>query len=395
MKTYEYKGFDTEGHSRKGLVEALSVKNARERLVAEGILAERLALTGRKLRFPAEVRSAMYRELSALLTAGIPLDDALDLLIRSVGASPSRNLIAGLRDHVREGGSLAEALTAASDSVTPFEKSIVEAAERSATVDVMLDRLADFLDDQQNLRERVQAALIYPAIVVTVGIVVAILMLGLLLPRAREMMADVGGDLPALTAFMVALGAMLMRLGLPLLAVATAAVLWFRARLRCSPTLRQRWDRRLFRLPLLGRGYGLLVNLRFSRTLAILIRGGVSAVDALAMAGHATGSAWIGVRADEESENVRHGSRLSDAVARIPPLAESAPGWIRVGEASGDLARLLDSAGKKYQNHWDRFVRRSLSFLEPAIILLIGGFVLLVTLSILLPVISLTRSIGG
>jgi general secretion pathway protein F len=218
-------------------------------------------------------------------------------------------------------------------------------------------------------------------------------MLGLLIPRAREMVG--GAELPALTVFMVGLGGWLMKWGLPLLAVIIAGVVWFRARLRRSPSFRQNWERRLFRLPFFAKGYGLLVNLRFCRTLAILIRGGVTVIEALGLAGRATGSRWIAVRSDEESENVRHGSRLSDAVARIPPLAESTPGWIRVGEAGGDLARLLEHAGTRYQNRWDRFVRRSLSFVEPAIILVIGGFVLLVTLSVLLPVIVLTRSIGG
>jgi len=393
MKTYEYRGFDMAGRGSRGLVEALSIKNARERLAADGILAERLALTGRKLKLPLEARSAMYRELGALLAAGIPLDDAFELLMGSEGPARAHNLIAGMRDKVREGASLADALGEASDSVTPFERSIVEAAERSATVESMLDQLADFLDDQQNIRERVQAALIYPSIVVTVGICVAILMLGLLIPRAGEMAA--GAELPALTVFMVALGAWLKKWGLLLLAAVAAGIAWFRARLRRLPLFRRRWERCLLRLPLFGKGYGLLVNLRFCRTLAILIRGGVSIMEAFSLAGRATGSRWVAARAAEESESLRHGSRLSDAVARIAPLAESVPGWIRVGEAGGDLARLLEHAGTRYQNRWDRFVRRTLSFVEPAIILVIGGFVLLVTLAVLLPVISLTRSIGG
>jgi general secretion pathway protein F len=194
---------------------------------------------------------------------------------------------------------------------------------------------------------------------------------------------------------MVALGAWLKKWGLPLLAAVSAGIVWFRARLRRLPSFRRRWERCLLRLPLFGKGYRLLVNLRFCRTLAILIRGGVSIIEAFPLAGRATGSRWVAARAAEESESLRHGSRLSDAVARIAPLAESVPGWIRVGEAGGDLARLLEHAGTRYQNRWDRFVRRTLSFVEPAIILVIGGFVLLVTLAVLLPVISLTRSIGG
>jgi len=154
-------------------------------------------------------------------------------------------------------------------------------------------------------------------------------------------------------------------------------------------------DRWLFRLPVLGRGYLLLANLRCARTLAILLRGGVGLVDALPLAGRATGSAWIARLAAEEAEAVRHGSSLADAIRRIPPLAEVLPAWIQAGEASGALDRLLDTAGSAMQHRWDRFVTRTLSWLEPALIFAVGGFVLLVVLSVLLPIISLNRLIGG
>ncbi|NQT92115.1 MAG: type II secretion system F family protein [Lentisphaerae bacterium] len=145
---------------------------------------------------------------------------------------------------------------------------------------------------------------------------------------------------------------------------------------------------------MIGGGYGILVGLRFSRTLSILLQGGVSAVEALALAGEATGSCWMSEIAASEAESVRHGSSLSEAVARIPPLADTLPGWIQVGEASGNLARLLESAGERYQVRWDRYISRSLSFLEPVLILAIGSFVLLITLAVLLPVLSLTQGIG-
>ena len=139
----------------------------------------------------------------------------------------------------------------------------------------------------------------------------------------------------------------------------------------------------------------MLASLRFCRTLSVLLKGGVALIDGLVLAGRATGSPWVARIAAEEAETVRHGGRLSDAVARIPPLAESLPGWIRIGEASGGLAKLLDSAGQRYQVRWDRFITRCLSFLEPILIIAIGGFVLLVTLSVLLPVLQLSQAVGS
>ena len=175
MKTYEYRGFDRAARPRRGLVEAMSVKDARERLAAEGTLAERITLAGRRLRFAVEMRAMVYRELSALLGAGVTMVRALDNLVQSPELGDIRSLLAGVRDRIREGATLAGALSEASRSVTPFEAAVIQAGERSATVEVMLDRLASFLEEQEKLRARVQAALIYPMIVLTVGICVAVI----------------------------------------------------------------------------------------------------------------------------------------------------------------------------------------------------------------------------
>ena len=394
MKTFEYKGFDSAGKSCKGLVEAVSLKEARENLVRDGILAERVVVMGRKVAFSAEKRAMVYRELSALLGAGLPLVKALDNLIQSPELGDSRSLMAGVRDSVREGASLAKALSNASNSVTAFERAIIEAAEKTATVEMMLERLASFIEEQERLRERVQGALIYPSIVVTVGICVAIVMLGLLVPRARDILSGSNIPLPGLTVFMIGLGKFLMIFGLPLLVVLSAVVFRFRQRLKTDMDFRRHWDEKLFGMPVIGKGYAILVNLRFSRTLAILIHGGVALIDGLILAGRGTGSLWVAQLAEAQAESVRHGSTLSDAVRKMPPLASSLPAWIQTGEASGDLERLLNSAAQRYQEQWDRYISRCLSFLEPVLILLIGCFVLLVTISVLLPVLSLTQAVG-
>ncbi|MCX7591065.1 MAG: type II secretion system F family protein, partial [Kiritimatiellae bacterium] len=206
MKTYEYRGFDREGRIVRGLIEGVSPKDVRERLAAGGILAERVTETGAGLRFPAPVRATVYRELAALLAAGIPILRALDLLVRSPELAVVAVPLAGIRDRVREGASLADALERVGDAVSPCEVAILRAAEHSGTVEKMLEGLAAFLEEQERVREKIQSALIYPAIVVTVGLCVAILMLGLLLPRAREMMDTNRVALPRLTVFMLGVG---------------------------------------------------------------------------------------------------------------------------------------------------------------------------------------------
>jgi general secretion pathway protein F len=394
MKTFEYRGYGADGRAARGLVEATSVKEARDRLCRDGVLAERIAVTSRKVRLRAGGRALIYREVTALLGAGLPLVKALDILIQSPELREAHIVLAGVRDSVREGQSLADALVAASPSTTAFEHAIIAAAERSGNVERMLESLASFIEEQEKVKEKVQGALIYPSIVFAVGLCVATVMLGVLVPKARMIMAGSGAKLPALTVWMTAVGRFLMHWGLVLALGLAAAYAWAVRHAARDADWRRTWSRRVFRLPMIGRGYTLLANMRFARTMAILLGGGVSAIDALAHAGRATGNAWIAELSAAEAEKVRHGSSLSDAVRRIPPLAETLPGWMRIGEAGGGLDRLLENAGRRYQEQWDRFVGRSLSILEPVLILAIGGFVLLVTLSVLLPVLSLTKGIG-
>jgi general secretion pathway protein F len=237
-----------------------------------------------------------------------------------------------VRDAVREGGSLADAFSKASESVSAFEQAIIEAAETSATVEPMLERLAAFLDEQAKLREKVQGALIYPAIVMTVGICVAILMLGLLVPRTQEILAGSQVPLPALTRFMMALGSGLLKWGLPVAAVLAVVAGTVMRRVTRDPVLQKRWNRLLFRLPLVGRGYTILAKLRFSRTLAILIQGGVTLIDGLVFAGRATGSPWIAEMAEQEAQSIRHGSSLSTRFV-------ASRRWQRPCRATSRLAR--------------------------------------------------------
>jgi general secretion pathway protein F len=166
------------------------------------------------------------------------------------------------------------------------------------------------------------------------------------------------------------------------------------ARYRSNLEFRKLVDRSLFRIPLWGRGYGLVVRVRFARTLAVLLRGGVQLVDSVRLAGKATGSAWVSEEVDRQADAVQHGARLSDAVSQVEPLADSLPGWMQIGEESGNLADLMEHAGTRFAERWERFLSRSLALLEPALMLAIGAFVLLITLAVLLPVISLTQTLG-
>lgn len=400
MQTFEYRGFDGTGQARKGLVEALDIKRAREKLAGDGLLAENIVPAGESKRarflfrssaFAVEERTMFYRELVALLHAGLPLVAALDVLIQSPDMGAMRPILAALRDKIKEGASLAAALSSASRTVSSYEKAVIAAGERAASLGTVLERLAIFMEEQARLRDRFVTALIYPAIIFVVAIAIAIGLLGFGIPHiANLLMEDSHFTLPLLTRGMIRFGSLFMHVGLPALALAlVGAVFWWRTMAR-DPEKARDFNRRLFGVPVIGSGYTILVSLRFARTLALLLNGGLTLIDGLPLAGEATGSRWVADRVTAEADAVRHGRSLTDMLRRIPPFG-SLSGWVQVGEASGALARMLDSAADRLQQQWDRFLTRRMNMLEPVLILIIGVFVLLVVLAVLLPILTLNQ----
>jgi len=338
--------------------------------------------------FAAEARAMLYRELGFLLRAGLPLADALDLLIQSPEMGENRAVLARVRDRIRDGEAFATAWGEADRHVTTFESAALEVGERSASLEGVLHRLADYIEDQQVVQEKIKSALLYPVMVLLVAILAGILILGVLLPAFHRLVADTDVTLPLITEVMLGVGNWAHIWLLPVLLSVGLAAWYLRRRYRMEPHFRERVQRRMLDLPVLGRALTALVNVRFARTLALLLRGGVPLVEGLALSGRATGNSWVAASVERETEAVRHGDPLADAIARVPALRGSLPSWIRAGEASGELTDLLDNAAQRYQQQWDRLMTRSVALIEPILILLVGGFVLLLALSIILPILS-------
>ncbi len=399
MKTFQYRGYDRQGAGVRGILEALDLKSAREALARKGILADALIPATEiprqscRIVFGSEVRSVFYHELGVLLEAGVPMVQALTLIIQSPDLGAAHGLLGGVRDRVREGVGLAHALGEL-HNVQDFETAVLEAGEKSGALGPILIRLSGFLQEQQSLRDRVKSVLIYPMIVLGFAVLMAVILLGFVIPSAaRILTADAGIQLPALTRVMIGVGRVLIWGIIPLGAVILCSLWLLRRKFQPGGSWSGKLDPLTFRLPWIGPARVLVANLRFCRTLGLLLKGGVPLLSSLDLAGRSTGSQWIAGLARQGLEELGQGISLADVLRRIPPLGESLPGWVQTGEASGALDRMLETAGDHYQQRWNRTVSRLLSWLEPALILLIGAFVLLVVLSVLLPVLALNQSL--
>jgi type II secretory pathway component PulF len=400
MKTFEYRGFDLTGQSAQGLVEGIDSKDARERLTSRGILAERLhpaterqrrGALARSASFGLERRAGLYRELAALVQAGLPLAQALEVLIQAPEQDDDAVRLADVRDRIREGAGFSEAWSAAGAGITPFEKAVLRSGEKAGNLGDILDQLATYLEDQHQLRESVKTALLYPVFVLGLAIVVAVAMFGFILPNMRKLFEQTAAELPLITRILMGFGDIGAAWVLVALAAMASGVYAGLAAVRRHPARRERMDQRLFRLPVIGKGYRLLASVRFARTLGLLLRGGVGLVEGMELAGAATGSPWLASRLRADAGAVRDGASLAQVLRNIPPFGGTLPGWIHAGEASGNLVAMLEKAAARHEHQWKMLVRRLTAVIEPVLILCVALIVMVIALAVLLPILRMNE----
>ncbi len=402
MKTFEYKGFDRQGKTRKGLIEALDPKEAREKLVVRGILPENVRESGQdpsahplfRRPFSTAFKAVFYRELAALCQAGLTLTRSLDLLIESPEITVERSLLAAVRDRIKQGKDLAEALSICCPRVTTFETSALQAGQHSGKLGLVCDQLADYYELQGRMQESICTALVYPTLVVILSFFVVTGMLGFMLTTFNSLLREMEIATPAITR-LVLFGARWGLAALPMVLLLLAlGWRWTMQRRRHEETARENQDRLLFRLPVIGKIYLLLVNLRYAGTWRLLIQGGVDLVEGMVMAGRATGNRWIENQVLAQVEEIKRGGTFAGALRAIPPLAYYLPGWVEAGDESNNIGGLLENAIARLEFQWKQSLERALRILEPMILVVVGLFVFLIALAILQPIMALNRSLA-
>lgn len=409
MKTFVYRGFDREGNRRKGAVEALDLKDAREKLTRTGILPEQVepaaggGLHRKSFRGTPSValknsgeRAELYRALAALLRAGLPLAHALEVMLDQPGGGKADLLrdIAGVRDRIRDGAAFALALREAGAELSGFEDAVIESGERTGRLADVLGEVADYLDDAGRILATLKNAALYPAVIMGLSMVVGIGVLGFLVPKLASVFEDANMPLPLVTRVVVGIGAWFLPVILPVVAGLSIAAVVAVRRVLGREDLRARVEQRLMRIRGVGYGMTLLVSARFARTCALLLGGGLSMVEAVALGGRATGSVWLAGLLQEKSEAIRHGESLSHALAGVPVLRETLSSWVKAGETAGDIPGMFNHAAGRYQLLWTQYIQRAVTLIEPALIILVALFVLVVALAILLPILSLSQLAG-
>jgi len=406
MPTYRYLALTADGTRRRDVIQADSERQARQLLRDQDLFPRRLTLaearsqrgtsqsgTFRRGRIDATNLTLLTRQLATLLDAGIPLGDALDALVKQSDQPRARAILLAVLNRVREGYSLADSLRAHPASFDTLYCALVAAGERAGRLATVLERLADYLERVQAQRQKARAALVYPLVLVAVSIAVVIGLMTYVVPKLAAQFEHADMALPLITRIMIGLSQLLQNSGLWIALASGLAVVALRRALR-RPALKLRWDRGLLRLPRIGELVLLLDTARLTRTLAILTRSGIPLLDALQVSRDTRGNQCLRQTVDRIAEQVTSGISLHRAMTESRQFSPTLLHMVASGEASGTLEPMLERIADTQEGTFNRRVDMALALFEPLMILAMGGVVLAIVLSILLPIMRLNGAMA-
>jgi general secretion pathway protein F len=402
MPAFEYRALDAAGRSHKGVTTGDSPRQVRAELRQRGlhpIRVDTLAETAGRRAHPAKRRiavaalAALTRQLATLLRAGIPLEQALRTMQRQVDAPPVREVLAGVHARVTEGIALQRALADYPAAFSDVYRAMVEAGEAGGCLEDVLEHLAEHIERQHALRQKVATALIYPAVMVVVAVAVVLVLLTYVVPEIVRVFEHTGQTLPVLTRALIAVSHLFRDFGLVLLLGGAGGIALLRWLWR-QPRSRAVWDEQVLRLPLARRCIGLIDGARLARTLAILTQSGIPLLDALAIAGRTLGNGTLRGAVRRGADAVREGGRLHTALAATGHFSPLLLQLLAAGEDSGELERMLEHLAAQQERELSAWITAFAALLEPLIILLMGGVVLLIVLAVLLPIFEMNQLVG-
>ncbi|MFT7287647.1 MAG: general secretion pathway protein F [Halieaceae bacterium] len=395
MTVFYYRAIARDGKSVDGTLEATGPELASRQLRNRGLtlLALRPETAGSAMgrstgRAPSRQDVlAMTTELAVLLRAGLPLDRSLKVLIEMAAVPSMAAMLQDVLKAVKDGKALSEALAAYDHLFGRFYLSMLRSGEASGNMSLVLDRLVEHLEQARANRESVVSALIYPAILLVVAVLSIVVMLLFVVPQFESLFDDMGDALPVLTRVVIGaadfVGAWFWLLAILL----TAAVLIGRNWLR-SERGRSIWHRRLLRLPIIGGIVFEFEMARFARTLGTLLGNGVPLLRAIDIAVETVGNVVLREALLRLPPAVKSGQRMSVALAATDMFTPMVIQMTRVGEESGALDTMMLELAKVFDNHVNAGVKRTLTLLEPLLILTMGAIIAVIIIAILMGILS-------
>ena len=405
MSIYEYTALDEKGRESKGFVDAMSVAAARQKLREEGVYPTEInqavdkkdtALTGVLginlwQRVSTKDVSVFTRQLSTLLGAGIPLVPSLSVLIAQTKNQLLKQTLAQIREQVNEGKSLTQGMLNFPRIFPPFYVNMIRAGESSGTINLVLERLADFSENQQALMSKIRSALAYPIIMLFIGSAVIFLLMTFVVPKITGIFTDMHQTLPLITVVLIGISNFLKSFWWLILILLAAAIAAFKYMTTGTEAGKRLWDTAKLKIPVWGQVNRKIAIARFCRTLATLLQSGVPLLSSMEIVRNVVNNILIGEAISKASKDVEEGKGLSGPLTQsglFPPMVTE---MVAVGEQSGTLEKMLNRVATAYETESQSDIMVMTSLLEPLMILVMGLVVGFIVISILLPIFEMNQ----
>lgn len=406
MPLFDYAGYNAQGKKVSGVIEGSGRRTVLQLLKNQGIVATEIVqqsvapktrrglpawLTRR--RIPVNDLAAATRQLATLLGAGIALDEALATLAGQQEKPGFAKALTQTREDVVQGQALHQGLARHSHIFSELYVNMVQVGESSGTLDQVLHRLADFLEEQARLRSRIQAAMAYPVLMALIGTGVLFFLMAFVVPKVTRMLEDMDRALPLPTQLLISTSDFLSNWWWLLLLLMAGALLILAQYLKTEAG-KMGLDRLKLNLPMFGKLNLLLATARFTRTLGTLLRSGVPLLAALQIVQNLMGNRVLKQVLEDTISAVREGESLAQPLLRSGIFPKMVSQMAAVGEKSGELEEMLFKVADAYEHQVDSTINALLSLLEPVMILLMGTVVGFIVLAILLPIFEASQGIG-
>ena len=402
MAAFQYAALDTRGRTRKGLIESDTPRQARSQLREKGLTpvsveeVEREVKSTGRVRFGTRISATelalVTRQLATLIGSGLPVEQALGAVAKQAERPRLSRLLLAVRSRVLEGHALASALGDYPRVFPELYRATVAAGEQSGHLEVVFERLADYTEARQQLRQKISLALLYPVLLTTMAVLIVIGLLTYVVPQVVQVFETMDQQLPLLTRIMIASSDFMRDNGLWLLGGLILALLLLGYALR-RPALRRAWHRLQLNLPLFGKLARGLNAARYARTFSILIASGVPVLEGLRISSQVIDNMPMREAVERAAVRVKEGSSLHRAIQEsgyFPPMTVQ---LMASGEASGRLEQMLERAAQQQERETETVIAGLLGIFEPALILVMGLVVLTIVLAILLPIFDLNQMV--
>jgi general secretion pathway protein F len=413
MPVYTYSGINDKGKKVAGSIDAENEKFARAKLRKMQVFPTTLALGGTVAsakagllasvdfnkffqRVKATEVALMTRQLSILLAAHVPLVDALQAMVEQIANERLKNILSEMRQKVVEGTKLSDAMRAYPKIFNDMFTNMVNAGENSGALDVVLARLADFVENQNKIRSKVTGAMIYPIIMGVVGVGLMFVLLTFMVPKLTSIFKDQNMELPLPTQVLIFVSNILSNYWYIVIILVVAGILYLRKWFK-TPKGHQWKDGFLLKMPLFGELVRMVSISRFARTLSTLLASGVPMLMALDIVKNVVSNIILKKAVEVTRDSVKEGESITEPLKRsgqFPPIVTH---MISIGEKTGSLEKMLERISETYDSQVDTTVGTMLSLLEPILIMVMGGSITFVVVSIMLPILQMgdLGSLGG